>query len=365
MDFQQQLGRGFFGEVWRTVERSGQGRVFAVKKVPLQLIRQHNLLDQMDREIEILRSLRHPHIVRLYFDFRTATHIFLGLEFASGRGLFDALNRAQKFAPPLSARYFFEICEALEYLHGLPQKVIHRDIKPENILLDGEGRTKLADFGWANMLDNNADLKSTFCGTLDYLAPEMIQGAGHDELLDMWNMGVLLYEMLTGKSPFGSSSQEETCRLILALDLRFPRDMDVDAVDLIRRLCKLAPRERLPAHEAKRHRFVQTHFAAATSAAAPPSEDAHDGRPSVEARGLRQDKELLEGEMLQVLKAKGATEQMLFQISTELEEAHDEFQKEQRARIVVETSQTDLEAEIATLDKEIEALRRKVTSRRG
>merc|ERR1719379_3326469 len=115
------------------------------------------------------------------------------MEFAAGGGLFDKLRTSGRFTNEIAARYFFETCEALAYLHNeLAQPVIHRDIKPENILLDAEDHIKLADFGWANLVE--ADKRDTFCGTLDYLPPEMIMGTGHDESADMWNMGVLTYE---------------------------------------------------------------------------------------------------------------------------------------------------------------------------
>ncbi|CAK9073706.1 unnamed protein product [Durusdinium trenchii] len=212
--------------------RSGRSStpVWAVKKIPLSLIEQHGLTEQMKRErpgvqmrwsefrlrIDIMRSLRHPHIVELHFSFQDESHVYLGMEFAEGGGMFDLLSKYGKFSSELAARHFYEVCDALEYLHTQTPQIIHRDIKPENILLDKEQHAKLADFGWSNVLEN-VSYRATFCGTPDYLAPEMIRGEGHNESLDMWEMGVLLYEMTVGKSPFGGSNQDETCRNILNL----------------------------------------------------------------------------------------------------------------------------------------------------
>merc|ERR1719469_841270 len=206
-------------------------------------------------------------------------YIYLGLEYCNGGTLFDKLNKCRKFSGDLASKYFRETCDALDYLHHLSEKIIHRDIKPENILLDSDDHVKLADFGWANSLEGKA--RDTFCGTLDYLAPEMIQGTGHDESVDMWNMGVLLYELVTGQSPFGSTTKETTCRLILNVDLRFPAEIDADAKDLISRLCKKQPKQRLKVREALEHIFVTNHQSGKSPGSAPTEED-DVSRPSTE-----------------------------------------------------------------------------------
>jgi len=332
----------------------------AIKKVPLAILRQHSLMEQMDREIAILRSLRHPHIVTLHFDFRDDAHVYLGMEFAAGGVLFDLLSKNGKFSLPVAAKYFYEVCDALDYLHNLPEKVIHRDIKPENILLDKDGHVKLADFGWSNIMDNAA-FRATFCGTPDYLAPEMIRGEGHNESLDMWEMGVLLFEMTVGKSPFGSSSQEATCRLILRVELRFPSNLDPDAKDLIANLCKLPAEARLSASQAKSHAFVRKYHGQPEKTllmnrvgplqTKPVAAEGVDLKSTVadllakageleEERRLRKEAEnhwselkgRLEADMMQVLQAKCATEQKLLTMSEDLAEKHKEFQEEQRLR---------------------------------
>lgn len=99
-----------------------------------------------------------------------------------------------------------DIINAVEYLHSKKPPIIHRDIKPENLIFDNNGRVKLADFGWSNVLNENK-LRQTYCGTLDYLAPEMIQETGHDVQLDIWSLGVLIYELLTGRAPFAPTDK--------------------------------------------------------------------------------------------------------------------------------------------------------------
>jgi len=342
--FAKRLGKGYFGEVWECKRTATTGdpkvdaKSFAVKKVPMSILKQHNLTDQMDREIGILGSLRHPFIVQMLFDFRDQSHVYLGMEFAEGGGMFDLLSKSGKFSLEVAAQYFYEVCDALEYLHTRPEKVIHRDIKPENILLDKEGHAKLADFGWSNYMEKNAAFRATFCGTPDYLAPEMIRGEGHNESLDMWEMGVLLYEMTVGKSPFGSSSQETTCRLILRCDLRFPSGLDTTAQDLIKALCRLRPEERLTAAQAKRHPFVAKHYGR-------PKEVVREEalcQPSVEARALRQSKGKLEGEVNELLQAKNQAEERLQKAGEDLAAKHKDFQKEQLLREAAETRLVDL-----------------------
>jgi aurora kinase len=322
----KRLGQGYFGEVWKCRQAGSEAKAapFAVKKVPLDKIRQHKLTEQMDREIGILRSLRHPRIVELFFDLRDSEHVYLGMELAEGGGMFDLLSRSGRFCNELAAQYFYEVCDALRYLHSLPEKVIHRDIKPENILLDKEGHVKLADFGWSNVIEGSSR-RATFCGTPDYLAPEMIRGEGHDESLDMWEMGVLLYEMLVGRSPFGASKQETTCRNILQVSIKFPDNIDPDAKDLVLKLCRLRPQERLTAGQAMEHPFVAKYFdrpAAADETEAPESLQRIRGP----------DQESLQGEMILMLQAKSVTEQKLLYVTEELAVKHEELKREQRLR---------------------------------
>jgi len=211
-------------------------------------------------------------------------------------------------------------------LHTQTPQIIHRDIKPENILLDKDQHAKLADFGWSNVLEN-VSYRATFCGTPDYLAPEMIRGEGHNESLDMWEMGVLLYEMVVGKSPFGGSNQDETCRNILSVRLKFPPGLEPLAEDCIKKLCQPRPQERLTAAQAKCHEFVRKFHAAASKEL---QEDS--GRPSVEARNLRRKNEILVNEHLELLQQKAKKESEIFELDIKLEAKHEQLKKEEQER---------------------------------
>jgi len=319
---------------------------------------EHNLNAQIQREIQIMYSTQHVRIVKLHFNFEDSRFFYLGLEFANGGTLFDKLNKVRKFTPAIASGYFGETCDALNYLHHLPEKVIHRDIKPENLLLHDD-HIKVADFGWANLMQGSA--RDTFCGTLDYLAPEMIQGTGHDESVDMWNTGVLLYELVTGQSPFGSTTKEATCRLILSVDLRFPTDINPDAKDLILCLCKKEPKDRLTAGEALAHTFV-TKFNAGQEGVVEvaAAEDDDVSRPSVVVRRLRKDREKLSSEMQHLLQAKQRTEDAFMSINQKIDETHAALQKEKMERQKLEALCSEMKRANSLREAELEMERKKL-----
>lgn len=356
---EKKLGKGFFGEVHRAREVGGEQRVFAVKKVSLDLIESNRMTDQMRREINIQYSLEHRRIVRLYFDFNDRGSIFLGMEFAGGGSLWDKLSRDnQKFPLETASRYFCETCEALEYLHSRSEKVIHRDIKPENILLDAEDHVKLADFGWANLVQENK--RETFCGTMEYLPPEMVMGEPYDESVDMWNMGVLAYEMTTCEAPFGASSKEATIRKIVAIDLRFPVDYDADAKDLVSSLCKKKAKERLTARKAMNHRFV-TKFATPI-ANAEAADDDGSGRPSVATRKLHKENGQINAEMQLLMEAKRSTEASLAELTTELDNVVDLIKQENELRVKAEATAKETRKRVEANENVLHELRKRCES---
>ena len=190
---------------------------------------------QLRREIEIQAHLRHPNVLRLYGYFHDATRIYLILEFAAKGELYKSLQKApgKCFDEKRSAKYIKSLAGALQYCHK--KHVIHRDIKPENLLLDMKGEVKIADFGWSVHAPNSR--RKTLCGTLDYLPPEMIEGKDHDSAVDVWSLGVLMYEFLVGSPPFEApGGPNETYKRICAVDLKFPSSVTEGARDLIRQL---------------------------------------------------------------------------------------------------------------------------------
>lgn len=249
-------------------------------------LQQSHVEHQLRREIEIQSHLRHPNILRLYGYFydevRTAawrcakssdslpayrpalTHppppsaqskVYLILEYAARGELYKELQRCKHFSERRSATYVASLARALMYCHK--KHVIHRDIKPENLLVGLKGELKIADFGWS--VHAPGARRTTLCGTLDYLPPEMVEGKEHDSAVDVWSLGVLCYEFLFGGPPFEASGHSETYKRIVAVDLQFPLAPAVSdgAKNLISSLLKKDPKDRLPLDQVLKHTWIE------------------------------------------------------------------------------------------------------------
>jgi aurora kinase len=166
--------------------------------------------------------------------------------------LYKKLTAKGCFSERTAARFISDLSQAMKYCHS--KHVIHRDIKPENLLLGAKNDVKIADFGWS--VHAPTSRRNTLCGTLDYLPPEMVEGREHDEQVDTWALGILLYEFLVGVPPFETESHSATYRRIQRVDIRWPHGLPEDAKDLISKLLKKDPRQRLPLECIPKHPFV-------------------------------------------------------------------------------------------------------------
>jgi len=181
-------------------------------------------------------TCRHPNILRLYGHFHDATRVFLILEFAGQGELYKLLRKKGKFSDARASSYIHQMANALSYLHK--KHVIHRDIKPENILISVSGEIKISDFGWS--VHAPSTRRTTLCGTLDYLPPEMVEGKDHNEKVDLWSLGVLAYEFLVGSPPFEElSGYGATYKRIARVDLKIPDFVSAEARDLISRVFRI------------------------------------------------------------------------------------------------------------------------------
>ncbi|KAM4622697.1 aurora kinase A-A-like [Discoglossus pictus] len=245
------LGKGKFGNVYLARERQSKF-ILALKVLFKTQLEKAGVEHQLRREVEIQSHLRHPNILRLYGYFHDATRVYLILDFAPRGELYRELQRCTKFDDQRTATYMTELADALLYCHS--KKVIHRDIKPENLLLGANGELKIADFGWS--VHAPSSRRSTLCGTLDYLPPEMIEGRTHDEKVDLWSLGVLCYEFLVGKPPFETETHQETYRRISKVEYQFPPHVSDGARDLISKLLKHNPNHRLPLKDVLDHPWI-------------------------------------------------------------------------------------------------------------
>ncbi|KAL1968610.1 hypothetical protein VTN77DRAFT_1820 [Rasamsonia byssochlamydoides] len=251
------VGKGSFGKVMQVMKKD-TGRIYAMKTIRKAHIISRSEVAHTLAERSVLAQINNPFIVPLKFSFQSPEKLYLVLAFVNGGELFHHLQREQRFDINRARFYTAELLCALECLHGF--KVIYRDLKPENILLDYTGHIALCDFGLCKLDMKDEDRTNTFCGTPEYLAPELLLGNGYTKSVDWWTLGVLLYEMLTGLPPFYDENTNEMYRKILQEPLTFPSQDIVPpaARDLLTRLLDRDPQRRLGANgaaEIKAHHF--------------------------------------------------------------------------------------------------------------
>lgn len=247
------IGEGAFGQVFK-VRHISTGNLYAIKVISKVKILERSMSEQLKQEVRIMYSLNHPNIIKLHNHFEDDNNVYLILELAEGGNLFQKLCKFRSFDERTAAQYLREVALAVQYLHTQDPPIIHRDIKPENIFLDSSGKGKLGDFGWSSVYNSE---RCTYCGTLEYLAPEMIDRIGHGLKLDMWNLGVLLFELLVGEAPFKSKNQNELFGKIKACKIGFPKNFSLTAKDLVRKLLKTDAEQRIEVEEVLDHPWMK------------------------------------------------------------------------------------------------------------
>ncbi|XP_025016419.1 ribosomal protein S6 kinase alpha-2 isoform X2 [Tetranychus urticae] len=237
------LGEGSFGKVYLVKKTIGPdaGTLYAMKVLRKATLKVRDR-ERSKMERDILAEVNHPFIVKLNYAFQTEGKLYLVLDYLHGGDLFTRLNHEVMFTEEDVKFYLAELVLALDHLHSLG--IIYRDLKPENILLDSGGHIKLTDFGLSK--ESLADDKTySFCGTVEYMAPEIINRKGHTVAVDWWSFGVLMFEMLTGALPFRGGTRKETMNQILKSRIPMPQYLSVHAQCLLRSLFKRNPANRL------------------------------------------------------------------------------------------------------------------------
>ncbi|OAA58304.1 serine/threonine-protein kinase [Cordyceps fumosorosea ARSEF 2679] len=249
------IGKGSFGKVMQ-VRKKDTNRIYALKTIRKAHIISRSEVAHTLAERSVLAQINNPFIVPLKFSFQSPEKLYFVLAFVNGGELFFHLQKDGRFDVNRARFYTAELLCALECLHGF--SVIYRDLKPENILLDYQGHIALCDFGLCKLDMKDEDRTNTFCGTPEYLAPELLLAHGYNKTVDWWTLGVLLYEMLTGLPPYYDENTNEMYRKILSEPLHFPDIVPPAAKDLLTKLLNRDPRQRLGANgsaEIKAHPF--------------------------------------------------------------------------------------------------------------
>ncbi|GMI98495.1 autophagy-related protein 1a [Hibiscus trionum] len=253
------IGSGSFAVVWRARHRQ-HGLEVAVKEIDKKLL-SSKVSENLLKEISILSTINHPNIIQLFEAIETEDRIFLVLEYCDGGDLATYINRHGKASEEISRHFMRQLAAGLQVLQE--KHLIHRDLKPQNLLLSTKGATpqlKIGDFGFARSLTPE-DLAATLCGSPLYMAPEIIQNKKYDAKADLWSVGAILFQLVTGKPPFNGNNQLQLFQNILrSTELQFPegaiQELHPDCVDLCRSLLRHNPVERLTFREFFNHKFL-------------------------------------------------------------------------------------------------------------
>ncbi|KAL4484933.1 hypothetical protein ABPG74_020110 [Tetrahymena malaccensis] len=246
------LGEGAFGKV-KLATHILTGEYVAIKILEKKKIIDVADVERVQRELHILKMIRHPSLIQLYEIIETPTHIFLVMEYCSQGEVFEYIQKKQRLDEVEASKFYQEILYGIEYLHKL--QVVHRDLKPENLLLDINHNIKIVDFGLSNMYKKNELLK-TACGSPCYAAPEMIEGKKYESpQVDIWSSGVILFALLCGYLPFEDEDTRKLYDKILKGKYSIPSHVSPDARDLIEKILSVDPDKRMKFDQIKAHKW--------------------------------------------------------------------------------------------------------------
>ncbi|XP_054758907.2 RAC-alpha serine/threonine-protein kinase-like [Lytechinus pictus] len=254
------LGKGTFGKVIQVREKK-TGELFAIKVLKKEVIVQKDEVAHTLTENRVLQKTSHPFLTSLKYSFQTPDRLCFVMEYVNGGELFFHLSRERVFSENRTRFYGAEIVSALSYLHE--QNVIYRDLKLENLLLDQEGHIKITDFGLCKEGISYGEVTKTFCGTPEYLAPEILEDNDYGRAVDWWGTGVVMYEMMCGRLPFYNRDHEVLFELILTEKIKFPSRISEVSKSLLDGLLEKNPKNRLgcgpkDAKEIMEHKFFDS-----------------------------------------------------------------------------------------------------------
>ena len=261
----KELGVGSFGRVILVQHNKTQAQ-YAIKAIDKRNTTNIQEKPYFRREIEIMYRIHHPNVVKLFGHFEDNTYCYFIMEYIQGGNIYSYVpkNGIRKISTQQVASIIKDVISATYFLYNMIPQIIHRDIKPENVLLGSGMQAKLTDFGWSNYMQGEYK-RTTVCGTPIYLAPEMISNSGHDEKVDIWCIGVLLFELMTGVQPWKGTDVNTVKMNISRLNINWPKNMDKKARDLISKILKYYPYERISLENMLVHPFFTQFFPNAIS----------------------------------------------------------------------------------------------------
>ena len=256
----KELGAGSFGHVYLVTHKKTKVN-YAIKAIDKRNKTNIEEKPYFRREVEVMYKIHHPNVVKLFGHFEDNNYCYFIMEYISKGNMFGLIpqDKKKRISSQVVASLMKDIISAVYFLHNMNPPIIHRDIKPENVLLTEKLTAKLTDFGWSNYIQED-EKRTTVCGTPIYLAPEIIKEKGHDEKVDIWCIGVLLFELSTGTVPFPGNDIETLESNILKLKIQWPKDINIDAKNLISKILKLDPNARISLPEMLNHHFITKYF---------------------------------------------------------------------------------------------------------
>ena len=252
----KELGSGSFGRVYLVTHKKTKAN-YAIKAIDKRNKANIEEKPYFRREVEVMYKIHHPNVIKLYSHFEDNNFCYFIMEYIAKGNMFGLIptDKKKRISTQLVANLIKDIISAVYFLHNMSPPIIHRDIKPENVLLADNFVAKLTDFGWSNYIQEDQK-RTTVCGTPIYLAPEIIKEQGHDERVDIWCIGVLLFELTTGTVPFPGNDIESLENNILKLRIQWPKEINVDAKNLISKILKLDPNARISLSDMLKHPFI-------------------------------------------------------------------------------------------------------------
>ena len=251
----KELGSGSFGNVYLVKHKKTKAE-YAIKAIDKRNKTNQEEKPYFRREVEVMYKIHHPNVVKLFGHFEDNNYCYFIMEYISKGNVYNLLptDKKKRLSTKVCASIIKDVISAVYFLHKMKPPIIHRDIKPENVLLSEGLVAKLTDFGWSNYIQEN-EKRKTVCGTPIYLSPEILLEKEHNEAVD-----ILLFELVTADVPFQGDDIDTLKENILKLKITWPKDINTDAKNLIMKILKLDPRQRLSLEDMLKHPFITKYY---------------------------------------------------------------------------------------------------------